>query len=209
VNILSHRGYWREAGEKNAAVAFERSFRMGVGTEANVRDHCGELVISHDPPLGSEMPLAKFLDILEGRRLPLAINIKADGLAKQLQAIMAERGIVDWFTFDMSPPEMSFQLRLGLPVYTRVSEFEQTPVHYDKAVGVWLDAFETDWHSEPTIAGFLNDGKQVCVVSPELHGRKKDHVWEILRGPSLRDHPRLSLCTDLPEEARLYFGEGR
>lgn len=46
--VLSHRGYWKNSLEKNKFVAFERSFSMGFGTETDIRDFNGELVISHD-----------------------------------------------------------------------------------------------------------------------------------------------------------------
>ena len=117
--ILSHRGYWKSAPEKNTPAAFHRSFDLGFGTETDVRDRNGELVISHDMPDGSEITLAAMLDILDGRDLPLAINIKADGLARPLNEQMNARGLTRWFTFDMSVPEMAVQLRLGLPVFSR------------------------------------------------------------------------------------------
>ena len=46
----------------------------------------GGLVISHDPPTGQPMPLETFLAIYKqhGDGLPLALNIKADGLQKPL-----------------------------------------------------------------------------------------------------------------------------
>lgn len=46
--ILSHRGYWLKESEKNSIAAFKRSFSMGFGTETDVRDRDGQLVISHD-----------------------------------------------------------------------------------------------------------------------------------------------------------------
>ena len=56
--VLSHRGYWKTAVEKNTPTAFKRSFELGFGTETDVRDRNGELVISHDMPNGSEITLA-------------------------------------------------------------------------------------------------------------------------------------------------------
>ena len=116
--VISHRGYWKEAAEKNKPVAFHRSFDLGYGTETDVRDLRRTLMIAHDPPDGSEITLEAMLDILAGRDLPLAMNIKADGLARDLAAIMAARGVRNWFTFDMTVPETVVQLRLGLPVFT-------------------------------------------------------------------------------------------
>ena len=62
--ILSHRGYWISPIEKNKDVAFNRSFSLGFGTETDVRDCAGKLVISHDMPDGNEKTLEEFLKLL-------------------------------------------------------------------------------------------------------------------------------------------------
>ena len=204
--VLSHRGYWKEAAEKNRPVAFHRSYDLGFGTETDVRDLRGELMIAHDMPTGEEISLAAMLDILAGRTLPLAMNVKADGLARALKAVMDARGVADWFTFDMSVPETVVQLRLGLPVFTRASEYEMPPPLYDRAIGVWLDAFTGQWWEPAVAEGFLRDGKRVCIVSPELHGRDHLPLWNSLEASGLAAHPALMLCTDLPEDARARFG---
>lgn len=206
--VMSHRGYWQDAAEKNRPLAFTRSFTMGYGTETDVRDRLGELVIAHDPATAADISLDAMLDLLGGRDLPLAMNIKADGLAAPLQAAMATRGLTRWFTFDMSVPEAIVQLRLGLPVYTRASEYEQPPPFYDLAIGIWLDAFVGQWYKMADIRAFLADGKQVAIVSPELHRRAHAELWTDLRASGLTDHPALTLCTDIPEQATAFFGAG-
>jgi hypothetical protein len=121
---------------------------------------------------------------------------------------MQTRGVKRWFTFDMTVPETVVQLRLGLPVFTRASEYEQPPPCYDRAIGVWLDAFMSTWYSPAYIETFLRDGKQVCIVSPELHGRDHNDLWAALKASPVSAHPNLMLCTDIPEEATALFGEG-
>ncbi|HVH82360.1 MAG TPA: hypothetical protein VM782_23395 [Stellaceae bacterium] len=170
-----------------------------------MRDRSGTLVISHDMPDGREITLSALIDLLAARDLPLAMNIKADGLARPLQARLQAAGLSQWFTFDMSVPEMIVQLRLGLPVFTRASEFEQPPACYNNAIGVWLDAFEGLWYTPQVIESFLRDGKRVCIVSPELHGRDYGSLWSLLRSSHLSSAPDLMLCTDLPEQAIDYF----
>lgn len=204
--ILSHRGYWHDSAEKNRPAAFHRSFDHGFGTETDIRDRGGDLVISHDTPAEDAITLAHMLDILDGRDLPLALNVKADGLARALQAQMRARGLQRWFTFDMSVPEAVVQIRLGLPVFTRASEYERPPALYDQAIGVWLDAFVSDWFSEGDINAFLQDGKRVAIVSPELHRRDHLKLWRRLRGSIVTDNSALMLCTDLPEDALAFFG---
>lgn len=198
MEILSHRGYWRAAHEKNKAEAFARSFEMGIGTETDIRDHNGRLVIAHDPPNGSELTFEAMLDILGDRDLPLALNIKADGLAEEIQATMARRGLTRWFTFDMSAPELIRQLRLSMPAFTRMSEYERDPILLEDADGVWLDAFNDDWFGAEDIRFLLGQDKKVCLVSPELHGRDPLKFWAMLKDNKLNTTP-IMVCTDLPE----------
>ena len=87
--ILSHRGYWKDfQTESNKRVAFDRSFDLGFGTETDLRDINGNIVISHNMPNGDEMTFEDLLQIMNGRNLPLALNIKADGQADVVCSIM-------------------------------------------------------------------------------------------------------------------------
>ena len=104
MHIISHRGYWQKSDEKNCGVAFRRSFDFNFGTETDIRDSNGQLVISHDMPTGNEMLLADLLKILDNRNLTLALNIKADGLATQLKKTMRAMALDSWFVFDISIP---------------------------------------------------------------------------------------------------------
>lgn len=198
MQIISHRGYWKEKDERNQAAAFHRSFDLGFGTETDVRDVAGTLVISHDMPTGGELTLDELLTIMAGRNLPLAMNIKADGLASALKAKFAEYGHTNWFAFDMSVPDMRSYLALGMPTYTRMSEVELTPAWLDAATGVWLDGFEGEWFTNSQIQTLLDAGKRVCIVSPELHNRPPKALWDRLK--ELEGEERLMLCTDLPEQ---------
>lgn len=216
MRILSHRGYWKTAGEKNTRAAFVRSFDLGFGTETDVRDAWGELFISHDPPSERANPLSfdEFCELYTEhggveRALPLALNIKADGLQTLLQDLLAKYGIAAYFVFDMSVPDTRGYLAHGLPVYTRHSEYEPAPPFYDESVGVWVDGFHGDWMSAGTLRTHRAAGKSVCLVSPDLHKRPHLPLWESLRaaGVALGDgDDDLTLCTDFPEEARAFFG---
>lgn len=206
--VLSHRGYWKTPAEKNAEVAFRRSFDMGFGTETDVRDLAGELVISHDPPVGGEMPFERFLELLGDRDLPLAINVKADGLAAKIAAALATTKLTQWFVFDMSIPDTLAQLKAGNPVFSRVSEYEAEPAFGERAAGIWLDAFLGDWWTPRMIDTWTETGKTVCVVSPDLHKRDPLPCWRVLHSYSFPQPARVLLCTDRPEEARGLFGGG-
>lgn len=202
--ILSHRGLWSRAEEKNTPQAFVRSFAEGFGTETDLRDRMWELVISHDPPGPGAMPAEQLLRLHDrhGSGLPLALNIKADGLHDQVEELVRHHGLKDYFLFDMSVPDMRGYLKRGLRVFTRQSEAEPQPAFYEQAAGIWIDAFESDWLREETLAGHLAAGKEVCIVSPELHGRPVEEFWKRLAGMALLHQPGVMLCTDRPHEAR-------
>jgi len=203
--VLSHRGYWQHPDEKNGDLAFKRSFDLGFGTETDVRDHHGQLVISHDMPKGCELPLTGLIDRLNHRHLPLAINIKADGLVAPLTQFMKTAGVHDWFVFDMSIPDMRSYLQAGAPVFARMSEVEKNPAYFQETIGIWLDAFSSIWYTCDDVLALLKHGKRVCVVSPELHGREFSSLWQMLL--PLSKETQLMICTDHPEQARKFFGE--
>ncbi|MDP4025840.1 hypothetical protein Q8W71_24725 [Methylobacterium sp. NEAU 140] len=200
MKIISHRGWWRAASEKNTSVAFGRTVAGGYGTETDVRDLMGRLVVSHDPAGADALPWEDLLALFDGTGLPLAVNVKADGLSGLLAAAFAERAI-PWFAFDMSGPETVRYAAAGLPFYTRHSDVEPEPILYDQAAGVWLDAFRGDWFDRDVIARHGEAGKAVCVVSPELHGRDPRPVWERLSDLS----GDVTLCTDRPDDASRAF----
>lgn len=207
MEIISHRGYWLTPEEKNAVVAFERSFALSYGTETDVRDYAGRLLISHDPPRGDELDLDGLLRLAGPGRPTLAINVKADGLAAAIGKTMRAHDYERWFVFDMSVPDTRQQLTAGNPVFVRMSEYEQHPPFLDAAAGIWLDAFEDDGWRVPALAGLLSQGKRICLVSPELHRRAPHPFWMALRDAGLHIHDRVTLCTDVPEEATLFFQE--
>lgn len=208
MKILSHRGYWKTTEEKNALQAFDRSFSHGFGTETDLRDLRGQLVISHDPAGEPSLGADAFFHAYTRHALdlPLALNIKADGLQGLLAAALSDHDIQNYFVFDMSIPDMLGYIRTGLKVFSRQSEYEPVPALYEHASGVWIDCFETEWVTEKTLAGHLSARKQVCIVSPELHKRPYRDYWEKLSKMPFASDSNIMLCTDFPEEAQRVFG---
>ena len=203
--ILSHRGYWKELSERNQRVAFERSFNMGFGTETDLRDSMGKIVISHDMPTGDEITFEEVLQIMDGRNLPLALNIKADGQAEIIIELLKKYKHTNYFAFDMSIPDMLIQIRRGIRVFTGLSDILPTPVMMDEVDGIWLDCFNGDWYGPEILDDLINKGKFVCIVSADLHKRETKTQWEIIKGCKTIGDNRLMLCTDYPEKAKEYF----
>jgi hypothetical protein len=211
MEILSHRGYWKTQSEKNTMVSFERSFSLGFGTETDLRDLNGNLVISHDIPsleMKDLITAEEFFKLYKsiGNNLPLALNIKSDGLQEKLLYLINKYEIENYFVFDMSVPDTIGYFKKGLKVFTRQSEYEEHPAFLTESEGVWMDEFNSHWITQAAINIHIKNDKKVCIVSPELHKREKITEWVNYKGVSeLIPINKLMLCTDLPEEAKEYF----
>ena len=144
----------------------------------------------------------------DNKALPLALNIKSDGLQIKLKKLLLEYKVANYFVFDMSVPDGLQYLKNEINSFTRQSEYETLPSFYDDAKGVWLDEFNQHWINEEIIEKHLNKGKEVCIVSPDLHARKYKEEWrhykEIEQSLNINN---LMICTDHPEEAREFFDE--
>lgn len=206
--VLSHRGYWVEPGEKNKEVAFERSFSMGFGTETDIRDYCGHLVISHDIPNEKSITVERFFQIYKSYHidLPLALNIKADGLQVLLLDLLKKYAINSYFVFDMAVPDGILYVRHRMNVFTRQSEYEEQPSFYKDAEGIWLDEFHKHWIDSRVLQQHISAGKKVCIVSPDLHGRDYLAEWSEYKDIAAASKGgQIMLCTDYPERARTFF----
>lgn len=207
MKIISHRGYWKTAEEKNSIAAFDRSFSLGFGTETDLRDLGGELVVSHDPPAPDAMPAEELFARVAAHdpNLLVALNIKADGLQTMVVEAVRRHRLTECFVFDMAVPDAMQWIRTDISVYTRHSDVEEVPAIYEEASGVWLDAFRSDWWDVEVISRHLDAGKRVVVVSPELHGRSHTAVWSMLKTSTICLNDDIILCTDLPEAANEFF----
>lgn len=210
MEILSHRGYWIDSLEKNNICAFERSFLLNFGTETDIRDYNGALVISHDIADNKCITVAQFFEIYNryDNALPLALNIKSDGLQIKLKELIAQYNIKNYFLFDMSVPDGLGYIKNNMDVFTRQSEYEKEPSFYQEAQGIWLDEFHSHWISKDTISYHLNQNKRICIVSPDLH--KRDYMVEWKHYRQIEKDlgiNHLMLCTDYPEIAREFFNE--
>lgn len=205
---LSHRGYWKDIQEKNKPIAFERSFSLNFGTETDIRDFNGELVISHDISDFNAISVKEFFTLYKkyNNTLPLALNIKADGLQMKLKELLDEYSIQNYFVFDMSVPDGLGYLNNKFNVFTRQSEYEKDPSYYNEAKGIWLDEFHHHWITKEIIQSHIENQKQICIVSPDLHKREYKNEWQHYKQIEKElgiNH--LMICTDYPEIAREFF----
>lgn len=210
MHILAHRGVWNSTEEQNDLAAFEKSYELGCGLETDLRKTAQGLVISHDHPgLAPVLAGEAFFEhyAAHGQGLPLALNIKEDGLQDDTLALISKYDVTNYFVFDMAVPDAVQWRRRGAPCFTRLSEYETRPAFPDDAVGVWIDGFETDWIEPAEILAWRAKGLRVALVSSELHKRDHQAFWARLRGEERLLHDDgVALCTDHVERALDYFG---
>lgn len=211
--IISHRGFWKNIEEKNSIKAFERSFINSYGLETDLRDDGmgGGIVISHDMANKDCLKLEDFFKLYKkyNVNLPLALNIKADGLQTSLKQLIQKYEISNYFVFDMSVPDALIYINLNFNVFTRQSEYEKEPSFYEKAYGIWMDEFYLHWIDKNTIKEHIDNNKLVCIVSPELHRRDYKKEWQEYKQieKELQIQDKLMICTDYPDKARKFFND--
>ncbi len=209
MKIIAHRGYWKNECEKNTLESFSRALAMGFGIETDVRDYNGDLVISHNIPSDKNIKAIDMFNLYSKVKSSsvLAVNIKSDGLQQKLKQLLIEFGIKNYFVFDMSVPDFKGYIGSNFNCFTRQSEYELTPSFYEQSSCIWLDEFEGHWIDRKTIKHHWNSGKQICMVSPELHQRNYLKEWILYKEIELNENIELMICTDFPEKARRFFNE--
>ena len=175
-----------------------------LGIEVDIRSRGSELVIHHEPFVQGEL----FEDWIESyaHRL-LILNVKEEGLEERLLAIMAGRGIEEFFFLDQSFPFLIRTARQGeRRCAVRVSEYESvdTALNLSGMVEwVWVDCF-TRFPLDGDAARTLQAaGMKLCLVSPELQGRSDPSEIEAMRNMLVREKIMIeAVCTKEPESWR-------
>lgn len=205
MKIIAHRGFWKKESEKNTKVAIERAIESGFGFETDFRDCGGQVLISHNPPKGDEITAEGIFKMYQaaGSHEPLALNIKADGLQDMMADLLERYKVTNYFFFDMSVCDTVIYTDKNLKIASRLSEFETEMPFYTDSTTVWIDYFNSDGPTIQKVIETLKDSKIACVVSPELHKRDYQQMWEQLK--PMKDEERLYLCTDYPDKAKEYF----
>ncbi len=208
MNIIAHRGVWKSSHQKNSETAFKQAIDEGYGIETDVREYNGSLVLSHDVADGSSVLLSTLFEYYEKKNstVILALNVKEDGIQAMVKEMLAKYKIEKYFFFDMSIPEMVVYDCMEMKFFTRESDIEHSLVLYDKAEGVWVDAFYKDWDMLKSIRKHLSNGKKVSLISPEIHCKDESIIWERLKESGICDDSGFFMCTDYPVRAREYFG---
>ena len=145
------------------------------GIEADIRSEGDRLIIHHDPFVAGES-FDEWVDAY--RHGTLILNVKEEGLEARLIALMASKGIDDYFFLDQSFPFLVKWSKTGEQrCAVRVSEFESIDTALTlagKVDWVWVDCFTKFPLSEEDAVRLKNAGFKLCLVSPELQGRNAE-----------------------------------
>ncbi len=220
--------------DENALASMEARFRAGFGVETDLRGDAraaeAGILISHDPPVfgGDHPTLAQVFDLYRrvGERGCLALNVKDSGLQARLKPMLDKFGVTNYFTFDGAVPDVLADGLFGITAFGRESEMEpfdltegRRPLpNYATVAGVWMDNFQPGfWIDDEAIARHFARGKDVALVSPELHGWGRQdrgetlmRYWTLYRASLEALRPkfplrRLLICTKFPSLARDFF----
>lgn len=207
MEIIAHRGLWEKPYEKNSFEALIKSLDQGFGIETDIRDFKNKIVISHDPASGKEIEFKKLLTDYENKKYSnfLALNIKSDGIQQEAYSLIKKFKIKRYAFFDQSVPELFHCHSLGSNYLSRLSDIEPHMHLYDNSYGVWVDSFEEFRTDVQIFDKILGDGKILCFVSPELHGRPYMEVWKWIHNFNKIRNARVAICTDHPLEAEVFF----
>ena len=200
--VYAHRGMWQTPDQQNSRQSIEAARFSGYGVETDFRSKSSSLVISHDP-YGDSNPLA--VDEIDFAEIPVALNIKEDGLLPQCEAFIKKYPNQHTFLFDGSIPEMVKIKEKGLPHALRLSEYE-TELPW-KTRFLWVDGFNSDWWiKSPKILNLI-EKHFVVFVSPEVHGREIERAWEFFRFLHFKEIAQFGICTDHPDKLKATFDE--
>ena len=146
------------------------SIPSSIGIEFDVRAYGSDIVVTHDPFIKG-VKLKQFLEKNKNRLC--AINIKEEGIEREVINISKTIGIKNFFLFDVNFPQI-FKLSSEYKQHLclRLSEFEKPLINElsKMCTYLWIDTFGGDfWISKEEIIYLKKLKFNLCFVSPELH----------------------------------------
>ena len=168
-----------------------------IGVEIDIRSNGEDLILHHDPFSQGEL----FEDWIRSYHHGILIlNVKEEGLESPILKIMNQHKIKDFFFLDQSFPFLRKTAVMGESrCAARVSEYEniETVLSLSGMVDwVWVDCFTRFPLKKKEANQLTNAGFRLCLVSPELQGRKeRAHVIEFRRDVELLGIKGDAVCT--------------
>lgn len=186
------------------------SLDEGLGAEIDVRYHCNELILHHDPFCHHEKKfnsLENFLKNWRNSENTLILNLKTEGIEESCIELINSYKISNWFFLDLSMPySVKFANFIDAQGFSsknlavRFSDFE--PIEYslsfkDKARWVWVDTFKEFPLNMQSYEKLKNANFKIILVSPELQKHDLSMIEEIQK--TTMDMKIDAVCTKFPD----------
>ena len=166
------------------------------GIETDVRCQGNILILNHEPFVSGE----NFEEFLRNYRHSLLIvNIKCEGIEKQVIQLLEKYDVKEYFLLDVSFPFIIKLIDNGVrKLAVRFSEYES--INTVKSLSSKVDWVFVDVMTKLPLSGtahkYLADNFKICLVSPELFGRPQDiEVYQKKMG----EHRLDAVLTKLPQ----------
>jgi hypothetical protein len=146
------------------------------GVEVDLRDYKKKIILSHDP-FKSGDSFNEFLKKYDHKFLIL--NIKSEGIEFAILKSLKKFKIKNYFFLDCSFPSIMNLIRKGNKnVGVRISDYESFGTLKKikrSAKWVWIDCFNHIPLNEKNYKLIKKYNYKICLVSPELHGKKNNN----------------------------------
>ena len=178
-------------------IALLENTPSNFGVEIDIRSNGKSLILHHEPFEQGEL----FEDWIRSyHHGTLILNVKEEGLESSVLKLMNQYKINDFFFLDQSFPFLRKTAVMGESrCAVRVSEYEniETVLSLSGMVDwVWVDCFTHFPLKKKEADQLTNAGFKLCLVSPELQGRKeRAHVIEFRREVELLGIKGDAVCT--------------
>lgn len=175
------------------------------GVEIDLRNNNGELILAHDPFSVESVRFADWLKFYHHDMIVL--NIKEEGLETKILGVIKDLNIQNFFFLDQSFSFLFKTLTSGESrTAIRFSDLESIDtvantinMSTTKPKWLWIDSFSGEWSHLKELDKIKSLGLNVCLASPELHGRNLDlELREIRKSASFRGIE--AVCTKYPEK---------
>ncbi|MCW2994085.1 MAG: Glycerophosphoryl diester phosphodiesterase [Conexibacter sp.] len=213
LQVLAHRGLLDgpDPARENLLTALSAAAAAGFGSELDVREDAGALVLSHDPaPWAPDRDATAFLSDPPGDDLLHAFNVKDPGAVLPAVDVLAAAGAlhrVFFFDVELACPDLEEAAALAAAVAARGGAVARRLSDREPALAailsdpqvehVWLDEWDGPWVDAPLVARLRDAGKSTWYVSPELH-RPQPVASLRPRWEQLRAWGAHGICTDHP-----------
>jgi len=167
------------------------------GIEIDLRDYKKQIIIHHDPYEKGDN-FSKFLKYYNHKFLIL--NIKSEGIENKVLTLIKRFNIRKYFFLDSSFPSVIKLIKnRNKNIALRISDYEsfdnlKKMKHLIK--WVWIDCFNKIPLNQKNYDLIKKYKYKICLVSPELHGRKigNKHVINLIKNKKIKID---MLCTKI------------